>query len=229
MTADRRPGERHVLVVEDDPGLRSVVIRGLEAAGLRATGVGRGASALERVEAQAFDALVIDIGLPDTDGRDLCQAIRARGIDAPVLFLTARGQLVDRLGGFAAGGDDYVTKPFELEEVAARLEALLRRARRDAPESGPGGLTLDPTAHVVRIGEVDLALSPTEFRVLAVLIARRDEAVPRRDLVRGAWPSGAVVHDNTLDAYIARLRRKLREHESAAEIATVHGLGYRLE
>lgn len=218
-----------MLLVEDDAGLRSVITRGLDTAGFHVTGAGSGAEALIELDAHPPDVMVIDIGLPDTDGRDLCQAMRARGVDAPVLFLTARDQLVDRLGGFAAGGDDYVTKPFELDEVAARLTALVRRHRRGEVETGPGGISLDPASHIAEAGDKRLSLTPTEFRVLAVLISRPGEAVARRDLVRTAWPHGAIVADNTLDAYIARLRRKLRELDSAAEIATVHGLGYRIE
>ena len=117
----------------------------------------------------APDLLVIDIGLPDADGRDVCQALRARGIDTPVLFLTARDALTDRLAGFSAGGDDYVTKPFDIEEVAARLQALLRRAGGDAPASSAGtGCSIRPSAPS-RKGGIRLTLTPTEFRLLAAL------------------------------------------------------------
>lgn len=218
-----------MLIVEDDPGLRSVVSRGLDAADFSTTAVGTGAEFLKELENSVADALVIDIGLPDTDGRDLCQAVRARGIDAPVLFLTAHDQLVDRLGGFAAGGDDYLTKPFALEELAARLTALLRRHLREVVAGGPGGLTLDPAAHVAQVGDLTARLTPTEFRVLAAILSRNGDAVRRRELIRAGWPHGAIVHDNTLDAYVARLRRKLRELDCDAHIATVHGVGYRIE
>jgi two-component system response regulator MprA len=228
MRADTS-GEYHVLVVEDDPGLRSVIVRGLDSSGFRARGASTGAEALIELEASSTDALVIDIGLPDTDGRDLCQAIRARGVDSPVLFLTAKNQLVDRLGGFAAGGDDYVTKPFELDEVAARLSALVRRYRRGNLAAGPGGLVLDPAAHRAVVGEHALSLTPTEFRVLGTLVGRVGEAVRRRELIEAGWPQGAIVHDNTLDAYIARIRRKLRELECDATVSTVRGIGYRIE
>lgn len=216
------------MVVEDDSGLRSVIVRGLRAADFDASAVGSGAEFLAQLDRSVPDALIIDIGLPDTDGRDLCQVVRARGIDAPVLFLTARDRLVDRLGGFAAGGDDYLTKPFALEEVVVRLTALLRRHQRRDPEVGPGGLTLDPAAHAASVGARTVALTPTEFRVLAAILGGTGETVRRRDLARAGWPHGAIVHDNTLDAYIVRLRRKLRELECSAEIATVHGVGYRI-
>src|SRR4051812_43943602 len=116
-----------VLIVEDDADLRGVLSRGLREEGFTVDTVGSGRDALDRVERVVPDVLVIDVGLPDTDGRDLCQALRARGVQTPVLFLTARDALVDRVAGFDAGGDDYVTKPFALAEVAARLNALLRR------------------------------------------------------------------------------------------------------
>jgi two-component system, OmpR family, response regulator len=135
--------------------------------------------------------------------------------------------MVDRLSGFDAGGDDYVTKPFTFAEVVARLHALLRRAGADGVLEA-AGLRLDPVTHAASSGEASVSLTPTEFRLLARLLARSGEAVRRRQLVYAGWPHGAIVHDNTLDAYIARLRRKLRGLAGAPEIATVHGVGYRI-
>jgi DNA-binding response OmpR family regulator len=216
-----------LLVVEDDPELRSLLLRGLGEEGFEVEAVGDAAAAMARVE-DAPDGLVIDVGLPDADGRDLCQALRARGIDAPVLFLTARDAMSDRLSGFSAGGDDYVTKPFHFDEVVARLRALLRRSGADAATT-VGALRLDPVAHAITGAGGETSLTPTEFRVLAALAAKPGAVVRRRDLVRAAWPDGAIVHDNTLDQYVARLRRKLREVSAQAAIATAHGVGYRLE
>lgn len=216
-------------VVEDDAGLRSVIVRGLVAEGFRAVGVSTGSELIAELESAPTDAVVIDIGLPDADGRDLCQALRSRGLDAPVLFLTARAELVDRLGGFAAGGDDYLTKPFELAELSARLGALIRRHRRAAVTVPPHGLYLDPAEHAVRSGERRIALTPTEFRLLAALASHPGEAVRRAELTRAGWPHGAIVHANTLDAYVVRLRRKLGELDAGSAIVTVRGVGYRLE
>ncbi len=216
-----------ILVVEDDDELRLVVARGLREEGFSVEGVATGAELLERIEDTSPDALVIDIGLPDTDGRDLCQALRARGIRSPVLFLTARDALVDRLAGFDAGGDDYLAKPFAFVELVARLEALLRRSGGDGTVEAVG-LRLDPVKHAASDGSREVALTPTEFRLLARLMSRPGEAVRRRDLVRAGWPHGAIVRENTLDAYVARLRRKLGELEQAPHIATVHGVGYRI-
>jgi two-component system, OmpR family, response regulator len=217
-----------ILLVEDDQELRGVLRRSLEEEGFAVSGAGTGAEAMAQVCAQEPDALIIDVGLPDADGRDLCQALRAQGIQSPVLFLTARDAVVDRLAGFRAGGDDYLTKPFSLAELAARLRATLKRAGTDGTVSAVG-LILDPTTHEATGGERSVRLTPTEFRLLGALATHAERVVRRRDLVRAAWPDGAVVHDNTIDVYLARLRRKLREIPGAPAITTVHGVGYRLQ
>jgi two-component system response regulator MprA len=215
-----------LLIVEDDGPLRDILTRSLRAEGFATCGVASGGELLERALADPPDALVIDIGLPDADGRDLCQALRSRGVNAPVLFLTARDALTDRLSGFSAGGDDYVTKPFDIEEVVARLRALLKRAATVSATS-VGGLVLDPSEHSVSSGGRSQALTPTEFRLLAALAARPGKVVARQELIRTAWPHGAIVQDNTLDVYMARIRRKLAQLSDPPQIATVHGLGYR--
>ena len=219
--------EPAVLVVEDDAELRGVLARGLREEGFAVSLAESGTRALEIAEQRPPDALLIDIGLPDADGRDLCQALRARGVQTPILFLTARDALVDRIAGFDAGGDDYLTKPFALAELVARLQALLRRSNAD-PALETRGLRLDPVTHSVRDATAEVPLTPTEFRLLARLLAREGEAVRRRELVRAGWPRGAIVRENTLDAYVARLRRKLKRIDDAPEITTVHGVGYRI-
>jgi two-component system response regulator MprA len=217
-----------LLIVEDDSALRETLVRSLGAEGFAVRAVASGRELLERVSEAAPDALVIDIGLPDADGRDVCQALRARGVNVPVLFLTARDALTDRLSGFSAGGDDYVTKPFDVDEVAARLQALVRRSGADLSHSVDGSLTLDPSELSVAVGNRSQALTPTEFRLLAALASRRGRAIGRHELIRTAWPHGAIVHDNTLDVYVARLRRKLAALGRRGSITTVHGVGYRL-
>lgn len=214
------------LVVEDDAALRSVLTRSLREEGFRCEAVDSGARMLERVPAVLPDVLIVDIGLPDCDGRDACQALRAQGVETPVLFLTARDALVDRLAGFEAGGDDYLSKPFSLDELVARLRALVRRAPRASAPVRVGGVTLDPASHALVSGEDRVRVTPTEFRIVAALFSRPGEAVRRRELIRAGWPHGAIVNDNTLDAYIARLRRKLRSLPGAPELETVHGVGY---
>ncbi|MDX6699508.1 MAG: hypothetical protein QOE65_2905 [Solirubrobacteraceae bacterium] len=219
--------EFSLLVVEDDSDLRGVLVRGLREEGFRVSAHGTGHGALAEARRAAPDALVIDIGLPDADGRDVCQALRAEGVDAPVLFLTARDAVTDRLSGFGAGGDDYVTKPFAFAEVVARLRALLKRAGATG-EVEVGPLRLDPLTHAVVSRDESVPLTPTEFRLLAALAARPNGVVRRRELVQSAWPEGAIVHDNTLDVYIGRLRRKLAQLPDAPALTTNHGVGYRL-
>jgi two-component system, OmpR family, response regulator len=216
-----------VLIVEDDPELRSVLSRSLREEGFEVDTVASGGDVLARTEKSLPDIFVIDIGLPDADGRDVCQALRARGIETPVLFLTARDAVVDRVAGFDAGGDDYFTKPFALVELVARIQALLRRAGGSAAFEA-AGIVLDPVSHAVSADGVEVPLTPTEFRLLALLLARPGEAVRRRELVRAGWPHGAIVRENTLDAYVARIRRKLKQIGGAPEIRTVHGVGYRV-
>jgi two-component system response regulator MprA len=220
--------EQIILVVEDDDELRSLLRRGLREEGFAVEAVSTGAAALDRVADVDPDVLVVDIGLPDADGRDLCQALRARGVQTPVLFLTARDALVDRIAGFDAGGDDYLPKPFALVELVARLRALLRRLGTNGAIEG-AGVRLDPITHSVANDSQEVPLTPTEFRLLARLLTNPGEAVRRRDLVRAGWPHGAIVRENTLDTYIARLRRKLHPLHNAPAVTTVHGVGYRIE
>ncbi|MEA2482176.1 MAG: hypothetical protein QOC55_123 [Thermoleophilaceae bacterium] len=220
--------EGNVLVVEDDTELLELLLRGLREEGFTAIGAATGHQALERAEANALDALVIDVGLPDADGRDVCQALRAKGVSAPVLFLTARDAVTDRLSGFAAGGDDYVTKPFVFEELVARLRAWLRRTDV-RPGLDLGSLQLDPVRHSLAVGAKSVKLTPTEFRLLAALAARPGETLRRPELIATGWPAGAIVHDNTLDVYIRRIRRKLTEAGSDYGVTTTHGVGYALE
>ena len=219
--------EHSVFVLEDDPELRSLLTRGLREEGFRVTTAGSAAEAFQVLEERSADALIVDIGLPDADGRDVVQALRAQGETAPVIFLTARDALPDRLSGFAAGGDDYLTKPFAFAELVARLHALTKRGGNDLGAQ-VGELRLDPGTHAASCGGETVDLTPTEFRILARLASRPGDAVRRRQLVEAAWPHGAIVHDNTLDVYIARLRRKLEPLPGAPKIATVHGVGYSL-
>jgi len=215
-------------VVEDDSELLELLLRGLREEGFKAIGASSGHQALERAEANPVDALVVDVGLPDADGRDVCQALRAQGLTAPVLFLTARDAVPDRLSGFAAGGDDYITKPFVFAELVARLRVWLRRSDV-RPGLAHKGLRLDPVRHSLQVDETSVKLSPTEFRLLAALAARPGDTLRRPELIASAWPEGAIVHDNTLDVYVRRLRRKLEEAGADVELVTTHGVGYSLE
>ena len=217
--------QQRVLVVEDDHGLREVVARALREEHFDVVTASDGASALRCVD-DRVRAAVLDIGLPDSDGRDVCQAMRAAGVNVPVIFLTARDNLVDRLSGFSAGGDDYLTKPFHLAELAARIRAALRRTGSVQPAHSTD-VRLDPARHTLDVGGRHVALTPTEFRLLGSLTAVPGAVVRRRELLLAAWPAGAQVSDNTLDQYLTRLRRKLRTVDSSYGIETVRGVGYR--
>jgi two-component system response regulator MprA len=217
-------------VCEDDDELRGVLRSALEREGWTVRATASGTEAVRAFGAEPPDVLVLDVGLPDADGRDVCQALRARGVTSPVLFLTARDALPDRISGFHAGGDDYLTKPFALAELLVRVHALLRRTEAadggDSADAATRGVVLDPVAHAIVAGEERAMLTPTEFRLLAALAARRGGVVRRAELVAAAWPQGAIVHDNTLDAYIARIRRKLRDLGVPEAVETVRGVGY---
>jgi two-component system, OmpR family, response regulator len=219
--------EPHVFVLEDDGELRSLIARGLREEGFAVTTTPSAGELVRQLEHTTADALVVDIGLPDADGRDVVQALRAQGVATPVIFLTARDALPDRLAGFAAGGDDYLTKPFAFAELAARVRALVKRSGVESVVE-TSGLRLDPSMHTASAGAEAVELTPTEFRLLARLGSTPSEGVSRRSLIEAAWPHGAIVHDNTLDVYIGRLRRKLAALPGAPEIATVRGVGYSL-
>jgi two-component system, OmpR family, response regulator len=212
---------------EDDPQVRRVVEEALAAVDLDVVVAHRAAEAVKQFTPDAgLKAIVLDIGLPDGDGRDLCQALRAAGVSAPVLFLTARGGVHEVVAGFGAGGDDYLVKPFAVAELQARVSALVRRAPTAAPE--PRKLRLDPERYSVRHGDEEERLTPTEFRLLATLLARPGQVVRRRELIAAAWPVGAVVQANTLDSYMRRLRRLLEEVHAEERLTTARGVGFRL-
>ncbi len=222
------PNTVTVGVCEDDDELRGILRDALERAGMTVRPTVSGAEAVEIFSARPPDLLILDIGLPDADGRDVCQALRARGVTTPVLFLTARNSVTERVSGFNAGGDDYLTKPFALAELLVRVGALLRRRMPEHPPADPPAFVLDPGRHSLRHGDREASLTPTEFRILAALAAAPGDVVRHATLIAAAWPDGAVVHDNTLHVYLGRIRRKLSEVGSAAEIDTVRSVGYRL-
>lgn len=222
--------EPSVAIVEDDRPLRALLTRGLREEGFQVLSpMGSGGELLERVTAAAPDVIIMDIGLPDADGRDVVLALRARDIWTPVLILTARGGLTDRLSGFHSGADDYLPKPFSFAELIVRLRSLIRRPTAgNSPRSESDKLWLDPARHAACLNGESVTLTPTEFRLLAALEAGRGSVVRRAALIAAAWPDGAIVYDNTLDAYVTRLRRKLRGLGLTEAIHTVRGVGYRV-
>jgi DNA-binding response OmpR family regulator len=215
-----------VLLVEDDHGLRDVLARGLRGEEFEVVTAVDGESAL-RTDFADVHAVVLDIGLPDSDGRDVCQALRSRGVDVPVVLLTARREVNDRLSGFAAGADDYIVKPFAFPELVARLNAVLRRSGQRASVEWQD-ISVDPVSHALLSGGTRVPLTPTEFRLFARLLADPQGVVRRRQLVEAGWPNGAIVSDNTLDQYVSKLRRKLAQSGSARMIQAARGIGYQI-
>jgi two-component system OmpR family response regulator len=212
---------------EDDPAIRRVVVEALRLTGHEVVAAHTGGEAIKLFADDAgIDVLILDIGLPDADGRDVCQALRSAGQTAPVLFLTALGAVHDRLSGFSAGGDDYVPKPFDVKELIARVDALAKRGK--ATTQPTTGLMLDPARHALRSGDAEVLLTPTEYRMLAAMAASPGDVIRRRAVVAAAWPDGARVSENTVDSYIRRIRAKLAQVDSPVSLRTVRGVGYTL-
>ncbi|UVO49278.1 response regulator transcription factor [Sphingomonas sp. SUN019] len=218
----------NVLLVEDDPGIGRFVTRGLAGRGYRVAWERSGARTVELLAGGGFAAALLDLGLPDGDGLALCRALRGAQVRTPVLMLTARGALQDRLDGFDAGADDYLPKPFAFDELVARLAAIIRRA--EAPVVTPptfGALTLRPEARTASVDGQPLPLSRREYDLLARLVAGGGATVTRAALSNAVW-GDAPVSDNSLDVYVGYLRRRLYEHPAAPRIATARGEGFRL-
>jgi two-component system, OmpR family, response regulator len=214
-----------VLVVEDEPRMASVIRRSLEREGLAADVAGKGEDALWMAAAVEYDAIVLDVMLPGLSGFDACRLLRERGVWAPVLMLTARDGVDDRVRGLDSGADDYLVKPFALAELHARLRSL---ARRVGPERPPvlevGDLRLDPARREVRRGGGAIDLSAKEFALLETLMRRPGEVLSRIELVEHAWDIAYELRSNVVDVYMRRLRRKLGD----GVIETVRGAGYRV-
>jgi len=215
-------------VVDDDPGLRELLLSALRFAGFEVAAAGDVPTALTAIAARPPDAIVLDVMLPGTDGFDLLNLLRGQGVDVPVMFLTARDELDDRVRGLRMGGDDYLTKPFSVVEVAARLEALLRRARRvPVPEDvlRCEDLTMDEDRHVVTRGESVLSLSPTEFRLLRYLLANTGRVVSKAQILDHVWQYDFGGDAGVVERFVSNLRRKIGEPQL---IHTVRGFGYSL-
>jgi two-component system OmpR family response regulator len=214
-----------ILVVEDEPALQQQLAAAIVAAGYAVDCAGDGDQADFLARTESYDAVILDLGLPRTDGMTVLRGWRGAGLSLPVLILTARGSWTERVQGIDEGADDYVTKPFQMEEVLARLRGLIRRASgRPQPALTAGRVTLDPRlARVTRDG-VPVKLTGHEFRVLAYLMHHRDRVVSQGELTEHIYAQNCDRDSNTVEVFIARLRRKL----GAEIIETVRGLGYRV-
>ncbi|HET6832158.1 MAG TPA: response regulator transcription factor [Solirubrobacterales bacterium] len=218
-----------VLIVEDEVKMAGLLQRGLRAEGMAVDVTPRGEDALWMAGSTEYDAIVLDVMLPGIDGFEVCRRLRADGVWAPVLMLTARDNVADRVAGLDGGADDYLTKPFSYSELLARLRAL---ARRGAPERPAvlrvGDLTLDPAARQVQRGEVEIALSPKEFAILEVFMRHPGEALSRFQLLEHAWDYDYENRSNVVDSFVRLLRRKIDKPFGRESIETVRGVGYRL-
>jgi two-component system, OmpR family, response regulator len=214
-----------LLLVEDDEKLAGAVARGLRHQGFATDVVGDGDAALFHAAVQPYDAIVLDVMLPRRDGFEVCRALRERGCWAPVLMLTARGGVADRIAGLDAGADDYLPKPFDFGELLARLRALLRRAPEERPALlAAGDLVVDPAAHTVTRAGVRVELTAREFAVLEYLARHAGEAVTRAQLLEHVWDANFEGSTNVVDVYVGYLRRKL-----GPSIRTIRGVGFVLE
>ena len=218
-----------LLVVEDDPGMTALLVRSLQREGYAVDSVANGENALWSVLEIDYDAVVLDAMIPPPDGFEVCRRMRAEGRWAPVLMLTARDAVPDRIRGLDAGADDYLTKPFSLAELFARVRALTRRDPLERPVVlRAGDLTLDPVARAVRRGQVDISLSPKEFALLQELMRRSGEVLSRTYLIDHVWDFAYDGGSNVVDVYIRYLRQKIDRPFDRSDLETVRGHGYRL-
>ncbi|MFE7775124.1 response regulator transcription factor [Streptomyces sp. NPDC057445] len=216
-----------VLVVDDDPAIRRSLERGLRLAGFAVALAEGGRPALDRMGAEPADVVVLDISMPDVDGIQVCRTLRADGNDVPVLMLSALDETADRIAGLQAGGDDYLVKPFALQELVLRLEALLRRRpprATDVVRVGP--LELDPAARAARLGGEPLSLTRREFELLEVLARNTGIVLTRDQLLDRVWGYDFEVRTDAVDTFVSYLRRKLEGGGRARCIHTVRGVGF---
>ena len=219
-----------ILLVEDDPGLRLMLSHRLGCEGYRVETAPDGEAGLHRATEERFDLVVLDVMLPGRSGFDVCQTMRFGGIETPVILLTARGEVADRVNGLKLGADDYLTKPFEMAELLARVEARLRRDR-GRPAAPPayrfGSVDVDFRRTEVHRDGQRVELSAKEFRLLRYLISRRGETLSRNELLDEVWGYDANPTSRTVDVHVAWLRRKLEENPRQPQhILTIHGLRY---
>jgi two-component system OmpR family response regulator len=218
-----------VLVVEDEVRMADMLRRGLARAGMAVDVTSKGADALWMAGSTPYDAIVLDVMLPDLDGFEVCRRLRADGVWAPILMLTARDAVADRVTGLDTGADDYVLKPFVFDELTARLRALVRRGAPERPAVlEAAGLRLDPAARRAWRDDTELHLSPKELAVLEALMRRPGETLSRGDLLEAAWDMAYENRSNVVDAYVRLLRDKVDRPFGTRSIETVRGHGYRV-
>jgi two-component system, OmpR family, response regulator len=218
-----------VLVVEDEPKMAGLIQRGLGKEGMVADLAASGEDALWMAKASEYDAIVLDLMLPGMSGFETCRRLRTAGGWAPILMLTARNGVEDRVSGLDSGADDYLVKPFFFPELLARLRALARRGSPERPSVlQVGALRLDPASREVTRGETPIALSRKEFTLLETLMRQPGRVLSRTYLLEHAWDTGYESHSNVVEVYIRRLRAKIDQPFGSRSLETVRGSGYRL-
>ena len=220
-------GQR-VLVVDDDPAINDLLASGLRFVGFDVDVAARGYDALATVAEQVPDVVVLDVMLPDCDGFEVCRRLRERGVQVPVVFLTARGTTDDKVNGLRLGGDDYLTKPFSFEELVARIESVLRRFASSPAATRKlvvGDLVLDEDAHLVTKGGMPVTLSATEFNVLRFLMVNAGRVVSKAQILDHVWHFDFDGESTVVETYISYLRKKLDRTEPTM-IHTIRGVGY---
>jgi two-component system, OmpR family, response regulator len=219
-----------ILVVEDEEKMARALRRGLESEGYSVETVGTGADAVFWATETEFDAIVLDVMLPGFDGYEVCRRLRSADNFTPVLMLTSRGAVEDRIAGLDSGADDYLIKPFAFGELLARLRALLRRGPAErTPQIVCGDIVIDPASHSVTRAGVDVNLSPREFALLEYLASHQGEVMRRRDIIDHVWEWDYDGMSNIVDVYIGYLRKKLETPFRSRVIKSVRGVGYGLE
>jgi len=218
---------RRILVVEDEETLVLTLRDRLASEGYAVETTGDGNDALELASREMFDLILLDVALPGKNGFDVCRDLRQRGVDTPILMLTARGQVVDRVVGLKLGADDYLTKPFDMMELLARIEVLFRRSRTSVAQNADsyafGDVRVDFRRAVVTRGGSEVELSGLELRLLRYFVEHRGSLLSRDELLDKVWGYGATLATRTVDVHIAQLRQKI----GAEYVVTVHGLGYK--
>ena len=221
----------HILLVEDDVRLSRALKRALEEEMHAVQAVSDGPAALERAAESEYDVIVLDIMLPSIDGLEVCREMRATGVRTPILILTARGDVGDRVLGLDAGADDYLPKPFALPELMARIRALARRDYRNFSADRmlqAGGLTLDPSSHSASRGGREIYLTVKEFLLLDLLLRHRGQVLTRSQILDHVWDFDSDLSSNVVDIYMHYLRKKIDKGFDQPLIQTIRGVGYRL-
>jgi two-component system OmpR family response regulator len=219
-----------ILIVDDEPNIRDLLTTSLRFAGFRVQAVANGASAISAVLANEPDLIILDVMLPDMNGFSVTKRLREAGYTSPILFLTAKDDTQDKITGLTVGGDDYVTKPFSLDEIVARIKAILRRTAVAEEESviKAGEIVMDQDTHEVRIGDTAIELSPTEFKLLRYLMQNPNRVLSKAQILDHVWEYDFNGDAGIVESYVSYLRRKLDQFSAEPLIQTKRGFGYML-